>query len=241
MKIHRFFSDLEFTENPISIEDKELNHQIKKVLKLSVGEKIELLNGRGSFVLAEIKEINKNNIKVNPIKKGSVEKPNKEINLLSAITKKDTFEWMVQKAVECGVSSITPIITERTIKTGLNQKRLTEIAKEAVEQSGRFFIPEIKPPIKLKELLLNINKEDTALLFFNQNGVLFQKLPKNTFDKKIITIIIGPEGGWTENEVEMIKKSDIVEVSLGNFTLRAETASIVSIFTISQIIGTDQN
>jgi 16S rRNA (uracil1498-N3)-methyltransferase len=239
MKIHRFFADFNWQNNPIVITDEKLLHQIRKVLKLNPGEKVELLDGEGNFVLSEIKEINKNNMALNPINTGRAEKPSKEIHLFSAITKKDTFEWMVQKAVECGASSITPIITERTIKTGINEKRLIEIAKEATEQSGRFFIPEINKPIKLKEILTDSNKESTTKLFFNQQGSPIQKLPKNIFDKKIISIIIGPEGGWSDNEVEMIKKSDIVEVSLGNFTLRAETASIASVFSIAQIIQTN--
>ena len=146
-----------------------------------------------------------------------------------AILKKDNFELAVQKATECGVSNIIPVITERTIKTGLNTERLEKIVKEASEQSGRSIVPKILETMELKEALQHGTK--------NEEKVIFHLVKENYEPKKNVTtvsIFIGPEGGFTEKEINLAKESGYEVASLGDLTLRGETAAIVATYRATQ-------
>jgi 16S rRNA (uracil1498-N3)-methyltransferase len=120
-----------------------------------------------------------------------------------------------------------PIITERTIKLGLNQERLLKIVKEAAEQSGRGMVPEIVEPLKLAEAIIQAQENDVN--FFCH----FSKKRLNKLvSKGQIGLFIGPEGGWSDEEVKMAKKANFEVVSLGENVLRAETAAIVGSYLV---------
>ncbi|MFA6274259.1 MAG: RsmE family RNA methyltransferase, partial [Candidatus Paceibacterota bacterium] len=131
MKIHRFIDNFDLSKKELEITG-EIAHQIIKVLKLKIGEKIELSDGKGSVALAEIVKLNKNIVVVKiiaPLHQDFAEQNStKKVNLFCAILKKENFELVVQKTTECGIDKIIPIITSRTIKTGLNLERLKKIA-----------------------------------------------------------------------------------------------------------------
>lgn len=235
-KIHRFI-DKNFDLNKSEIEiTGEIAHQIIKVLKFEIGEKIELSDGKGAVGFGKVKNLNKNSVLVEIEKVEKLEE-NKKTTLFCAVLKKENFELVVQKATECGISKIVPVITDRTIKTGLKLDRLEKIAKEASEQSGRSIIPEISEPVSFEKSLELIKKEDLNILF-DISGEKFSEIIKNNFEKA--NIFIGPEGGWTENEIEkacpssgVVKNLNFKIASLGRLTLRAETAAIISSFLIS--------
>ena len=154
MKIHRFIGAFDLSKKSFQIRDKEVVNQIKNVLRIKEGEIVELCDGKSISVMAEIVKIDGNGIGV--LIKSIEENKNKtenSISLFCAILKKENFELVVQKATECGVTKIIPIITARTIKTGLNVERLQKIAKEASEQCGRITIPEILEPIDFEKAL----------------------------------------------------------------------------------------
>lgn len=229
MKIHRFIDNFDFSKTEIELSG-ELAHQIKKVLKLKIGEKIELSDGHGSKVEGEIIELG-NTVAV---RIGTVEKINltkNKVILCCAILKKENFETVAEKATECGAMEIIPIITERTIKTGLNIERLKKITKEASEQSGRTDIPLISEPVSFKE---SIETDKNILnLFFDKSGEPLSKISASKNQK--IKIWIGPEGGWTENEIKLAKDNNFVIFSLGSLTLRGETAAMIGTYLASNL------
>jgi len=230
-KIHRFIDDFNLSDTNLEIGG-EIAHQIIKVLKLEVGEQIELSDGKGSVALATIKETSRNNLKVEIINIEKEIEENKK-TLFCAILKKENFELVVQKTTECGISKIVPVISTRTVKTGLNMERLKKIAKEAAEQSGRTIVPEILEPITFDEAL-ELGKNDFNL-FFHLGG---EKLPPPTpslIKEGVINIWIGPEGGWTNEETEKAKNLNFKITSLGKLTLRGETAAIVASYLISNL------
>ena len=233
MKIHRFISNFDLSKAQLEINDKEIVNQMKNVLRLKVGELVELCDGKGISTMVDIVEIRKNNIKVKittPLHQDSAgQNSTKKVNLFCAILKKENFELVVQKTTECGVSKIVPIITSRTIKNGLNLERLKKIAKEASEQCGRITIPEILEPIKFIEItegspLYGIN------IIFDANG---KPLGGLAAKGEFINIFIGPEGGWTKEEIEKTKKLNFKTASLGPLTLRGETAAIIATYLIA--------
>ncbi len=223
MKIHRFIDDFDLSGKEIEITG-EIAHQMAKVLKLEVGEQVELCDGKGNNASGKIRSLNKNSVIID-IESHSTEvsQDKKSVSLFCAVLKKENFELVVQKATECGVQKIIPIITTRTVKTGLNMERLQKIAKEACEQSGRNYLPEISEPITFEESLEK-SKENKVNIIFDASGELLGNLN----NKSSIGIWIGPEGGWTPEEIKKATENNFSVASLGTNTLRGETAAIIA-------------
>ena len=219
MRLHRFIGDFDLNQTNLTISDPDLINQVIKVLRLKIGEQIILADGKSTEAITEITALNKKNISVKIISKYSNKnEPAKKVTLFCAILKRENFELVVQKAVETGVSEIAPMITDRTVKTGLNMSRLQKIIKEAAEQSGRGEIPALKEAIKFSEAIKN------GGIVFDPSGDPFN-IQKSS---NKLNIFIGPEGGFSENEIKLAKENNLYISSLGSLTLRAETAAIIA-------------
>lgn len=231
MKIHRFIGPFDLSKKEINING-EIAYQMIKVLKLKPKELVEICDGQDKTILAKIIKINEGNVIVQSEKILKTEKTGKITTLFCAILKKENFELVVQKTTECGISKIVPIISVRTIKTGLNLERLKKIAKEASEQSGRAQIPEIIEPINFSEAL-KLTTEKDLNIFFDVSG---EKCPNILNDNPLsVNIFIGPEGGWTKEEIEQAKSLNFKIISLGPLTLRGETAAIISSYLVQNL------
>lgn len=222
MKIHRFYYKQTQPKN-IEITNRDIAHQIFKVLRLKIGERVILFNGLELLdFIFEVKALAKNKITLDFLEfQQNNRESDKKIHLHLSILKNTNFELAVAKTVELGVTSITPIITERTIKTNLNLERIGKIIKEAAEQSGRGVVPQIFNPIKLVDVISQA-----------KNPIIFDPAGEKNIveDKKEISIFIGPEGGWTADELELARNKKVKIASLGKTILRAETATIVGTF-----------
>lgn len=128
-----------------------------------------------------------------------------------------------QKTVEVGVASITPIITERTIKIGLNVPRLEKIILEANEQCGQNIVPLLFPILNFKDAIEGALGEK---VIFHPDADLY--VPNKS--AKNISIFVGPEGGFTENEIKLAKDFGFTVASLGSLILRGETAAIIGTY-----------
>ena len=202
-----------------------------KVLRFKKGSQLILGDGRGGEALGEIRKISPTSVLVSLQKKNHT-KENASVSLYVALLKRENFEWVAQKATEIGVSEIIPLQTERVVKQGLKEDRIRKIIQEAVEQSGHRTIPELLPIMKFEDALQR-SKDSSSRWFFDQLGKSFSNAKKSK--KGSVSIFIGPEGGWTEKEKSMAKKSGLEIVSLENFTLRAETAAIIGVFMASSL------
>lgn len=225
MKIHRFIGDYHFWGDQVKIENPENIKQIKDILRLQAGERVVLCDGGGSEAEAELLELNKKFILGKILEKRKLEKPKKEIHLYLAVLKKENFELAVQKAVECGATSITPIITSRTVKTGIKTERLEKIILEASEQSGRAYLAELGIVTEFDQAIKDAKGEK---IIFDISGKKYQ--PSG---EKSVSIFIGPEGGFTKEEIEKAKNLEFKLATLGPLTLRAETASTVATYLTS--------
>jgi len=155
MKIHRFVYDFHFNDDLLMIKDRELINQIKNVLKLRKGERIVLIDLNKKEALSEIMSVSEEFLQLKLINLGeNHNESDVKVNLCCSILKNQNFELAVQKAVEVGVSEITPIVFERTVKTNLNLPRLNKIVKEAIEQSERGEMVEIQNIIDFKTGML---------------------------------------------------------------------------------------
>ena len=224
----------------IEISDNK-SHKISSVLRMKKGEKINIFDGKGNSQIMEIVEFNKDKISLRRIY-SIVKKQKKQPEVILAVSliKLSRFEIAVEKTSELGVSKIIPLITENTndiFVKRINDNRLDRmknISISASEQCGNDFISEIKSPLTLEQIM-SLNDEDTGLVLFYEN---LKEIKNNSIDikkfKKII-VLIGPEGGFSDEEFQNLQNKSIV-LSLGEHILRTETAAICAIHEINSLL-----
>jgi 16S rRNA (uracil1498-N3)-methyltransferase len=221
MKVHRFYHPQELTKQ-FTTTDESLIKQLVGVLRIQSGEHIRLFNEytekEYEVIIASKKLVTGDFVQDHPLLL-----PRKQITLAVAITKKDTFELIAQKATELGISTLVPIISERTIKKDISTERIQKIIVEATEQSGRNTVTELAPVTTLASFL----EQYPQTIIFDTLGGEPSKLPKDTS-----VCLIGPEGGWSDKERTLFKEKHIASHSLGNTVLRTETAAIIASYTL---------
>jgi 16S rRNA (uracil1498-N3)-methyltransferase len=222
MRLHRFYINQEIGKE-IRIEDKEFLHQWQKVFRFEASDRVIVFNGGDSEYEGYFKILAKNEAVLVIDKEREVKNSQKiELHIFQSIIKKDNFELVVEKCTEIGVAAFHPIISERSEKKDLNIERLNKIAKESAEQSGKTILPVIFAPESLGKAIKDFDGELFTLDF---DGADFSKAFSANKNKKV-GILIGPEGGWSDNERIVFDEMGIANVSLGSQVLRAETAAI---------------
>ncbi|MBI5221697.1 MAG: 16S rRNA (uracil(1498)-N(3))-methyltransferase [Candidatus Magasanikbacteria bacterium] len=224
LKRHYFIGNFIFNLKEVICLDTEIIHHIKDVLKLKEGEEVMLCDGQGKAAIVKIEKIDKKEINffVRNFLPSAVN--DKKIVLYAALLKRDSFEWLLQKATEAGVSEIVPIVSERTVKIGLNEKRWQKIIKEAAEQSQSLILPKLHQIQNFKEAVKNKNGIG---VFFDPAG---EDIKNVKINDSIISLFVGPEGGWTDKEIQLCRDSGLDFVNLGTSILRAETAATVAVY-----------
>ena len=221
MRIHRFYGDVQPSQGSFTVTENELIHQWKNVFRFRSGDRIVLFSGDGHEYLVEFLILEKKHASLTVVEKRSALMRTRNLTLYPALIKKDNLEWILQKCTELGVSKFIPILTERSEKKNFNRERAQKILVEATEQSGWGAIPELG---KLESLEDIVSKKEN-LIAFDGSGAAFNA---QDFKTKInsLGVLIGPEGGFSQNELELFKKNSIPTYSLGKQTLRAETAAV---------------
>ncbi|MCA2640087.1 MULTISPECIES: 16S rRNA (uracil(1498)-N(3))-methyltransferase [unclassified Microcystis] len=226
---YRLLLDFNTLENGLIALTSEQSHYLKKVVRLKSHDHFIALNGQGQAWLAEI--IDNSAYLLEAINE-TTELP-VQVNLMVAIPK-NGFDDIVRAATELGVYRIIPLLTERSLVNPSPQKidRWRKIAREAVEQSERQIIPIIEEPQPFLAILnQGANPGTTCYIGVTRRTVdpLLSQLQTSTE----ITIAIGPEGGWTEAEIEQAIAADFLPVSLGKRILRTITAPLVALAIIN--------
>lgn len=227
-KIHRFIHNYNIENSTISVNEPELIHQWKNVLKFKIGEQIILANPNGMEALCEIESIDKKSATLKLISEQENTKTVKRmVTLYASILKRENFEFIAQKATELGIKTIVPTKTERTIKQNINIERLNKIVTEASELCGRNTVPEIRETMNFKDAIAESIKENYTVLFDAIGENLTQNV--NHWEKKM-AIFIGPEGGFTDTELEYARENNIEIISISPLMLRGETAAIIATY-----------
>ena len=225
--------------NTAVISGDEFIH-IYRVLRLGVNDQIELFDENENEYRCRINEIQKKEMQVEILEKFKNTKESLvEIYLFQSIPKGSKIDLIIQKTTELGVNSITPIKTKRgLVLESRKSERWSKIALEACKQCGRSKPPVINNFIDFKDIPDLLKKEDLNLLFYeNQKSGLKEHLIGNRTDYKKINLIIGPEGGFTDQEIVYAEKNGITIVGLGPRILRVETASITAVSVIQYHFG----
>ena len=238
MRLHRFFLPFSATDNSLIIADEKIVNQIKNVLRLKDGDEILIFNGEKERK-GKIEEIAKNAIKI--ILKEEVinlREPKIKVKLFCSLLKKDNFELVVQKATEVGVKEIYPIISKRTVKFDFKKERMDKIIKEASEQSMRISLPILHQTISFQEALKE-SSQNQLNVFCDLSSPLFSEILKEKLiSKKIdsLGVFIGPEGGWSEEEIHLAKDNNFLMVKLSDLVFRSETAAIIAVYLFSHLL-----
>lgn len=220
MRLHRFYTKNELkVGGSIIVNDKNVVHQWKKVFRLKTTDKVTLFDGSGFDFTASISGMRDGEAILEiEEKKSSRFIPERENHFFVSITKKDNFEVVLEKCTEIGVTEFTPVISERTEKKNINETRAEIILKEASEQSGRGNVPKLNGAINFKDVVDLYGKDLVLLHTENVN----EKKEINSFSK----FLVGPEGGFSQKEINYARERGVQTINLGNQVLRAETAAI---------------
>ena len=236
--MYKFFvEEKQMEETVIHITGEDVNH-IKNVLRLTVGEEIEIGNKQtAQNFKCEIIQIETSEITAQILEPlVDTREAKTGIHLFQGLPKADKFEWIIEKCTEIGVKEITPVIMKRTI-VNLNQKdqekkmaRWQKIAEVAAKQSKRDTILKVNFVINFEKIFEIIKNYDIVLVAYEKEKNNTLKSVLKTISKKEnlkIAVIIGPEGGIEEQELESCLQNQVIPVSLGKRILRTETAPIV--------------
>ena len=232
--MHRFY--LPNLQQPVLAAD-EAHHAIH-VLRLKVGDMVNVFNGRGHEAQAQIAEITRDSVRLTILQHSGAPSLPCHITLAQAIPKK-SMDLIVQKAAELGVTSIVPLMSERTlVKIDEDAKRVERwrgIALDACKQCGNNWLPEIQPPQKARDFLNALGKFDLQLIASLQPDAkpLKQILSSTPLlqhsNSPSVLILIGPEGDFTPAELSLAKSAGCLPLSLGPLVLRAETAALYAL------------
>ena len=230
--MHRFFANKSnFSNNLVVLEGSDVSH-IRTVLRLTVGDKIEVLDGEGSLYLVRLSEFRKKLIKCEILssEKNNVESPLK-IYLGQSMVKGNGFDVILRKAVELGAYSISPLLTERTVTKSNSDKKIIrwkKIVEESSKQCGRSLIPKVSNSIiRLKTFCQQASDSDLKLIFWEMENKKSLKDINPETAPNSASVLIGPEGGFTQEEVETARSYGFHSLGLGPRIFRAETAPLV--------------
>ena len=234
MRFNKFFGSFDFNAPVLKSSEADLINQLKNVLRLKNGDEIILCDGKLNEAFCAIESIGRNEAIFKLIKVDQNKKEfSNDVILYCSVLKRENFELVIQKAVELGAKEIVPIIAKRTVKLGLREDRAQKIIKEAAEQSGRGILPIVRQEMPFEDAVSEAENNDLNLFFeLDKKSIVSSGLDFSKYKK--IGIFIGPEGGWDESELKIVRGSKFKVVGLSPFTLRAETAAIAALAIISQ-------
>ena len=234
--MRRFFTEPQNISGGIAQIFEDSKH-IEKVLRMSCGDEILIFDGSGTEYTARLVSIEKNVCKAEILQESrSLSEPQTKVSLFQGLPKSGKMETIIQKAVELGVYEIIPVMMERCV-TKINNKaageektkRWNKVSVEAVKQCGRGLIPIVHEPVTFEEAVEMLKKTEIPLMPYEMLGHEGQKGLKEILDTNqdasTFGIMVGPEGGFSDNEAEYAIQNGIKAIGLGRRILRTETVA----------------
>jgi 16S rRNA (uracil1498-N3)-methyltransferase len=230
--MHRFFLPPGLFNSEEVILPPEVSHQVHRVLRLKVDTPVVLLDGTGYAYTSVLRTIGESciaSIKTKELVQGE---PQTRLRLILALTQREKFEWMLQKCTEVGVSEFLPVITSRTLiqkARDVEDKypRWQKILREAAEQSHRGLIPALLPVTVFAQAVKQYNDALKLILWEDESKTGLKDL-LHGYKGNSLTLVVGPEGGLSREEVDLASQNGFTPVTLGKRILRMETAAILA-------------
>ncbi len=226
-----YHPDLDKSSKNVEFSKDESRH-IVRVLRKNTGDELQVTNGRGQLFKVQISHPNPNRCKAEIKKITEEQLPEWKLHLAVAPTKmNDRYEWFLEKATEIGIDEITPVICEHSERKMVKLNRYERVLQSAMKQSLHYRLPQLNEIVSLKDFL---KKEIPGQKFIAHCE---DDKPRKSLKKEIkpgenVSILIGPEGDFSPEEIEIAIQNNWHPVSLGNTRLRTETAAIVASHTV---------
>ncbi|ANE47298.1 16S rRNA methyltransferase [Paenibacillus swuensis] len=235
-----FLKKEQFTHNNTVRITGDDAHHLVKVMRARAGDKVICSDGESREALVELQEIETGQVTASIIEELAMDaEPEVKVWVAQSLPKGDKMEIVIQKCTEIGAHRFIPFESERTVvqydakKEAKRLERWNKIAKEAAEQAHRNRVPEVEPMRSWKSLLqLSADFDLTMICYEKEQGLQFRALLQQAVQQdqmKKVLLLIGPEGGFTENEVEQAEAAGARAISLGRRILRTETAAMTAL------------
>jgi 16S rRNA (uracil1498-N3)-methyltransferase len=231
-----YIADHDPSQNEIVLDEDTSKHVVQ-VLRMKEGDKLNLTNGKGNLLEAEIVDPHKKHCSVRVNHSRLMSHISRKITIaLSLLKNASRFEWFLEKATEIGVSEIIPLVCERTEKQTFRYDRMKGICVSAMLQSQQAWLPVLAEPVNYIEYIKSIEGDDHLKKMIAHcdegNKQTISNLRFGTFSQ--LLILIGPEGDFTKDEIELANKANFTPVGLGETRLRSETAGVVAAVLLSR-------
>lgn len=223
--MHVFFAD-NIIGNEYILNTEESKH-CTRVLRLKTGDIVYLTNGKGLFCKGLLIAENDKHclVKIDESHPNYCERKTKLHIAIAPTKSNDRLEWFLEKAIEIGIDEITPLICDRSERKIVNIERLNKLLVAAIKQCGRAYLPKLNEATKFSSLMKTNQTIDKYIAHLDDNKC--ESFSKIYNKNKDALILIGPEGDFSEKEIELSQKQDYKLIKLGDFRLRTETAALV--------------
>ncbi len=217
------------------LSEDESNHAIR-VLRLKEGNEITVIDGNGTTATATISLANKKRLEFEILQTHTETRKEQYIHIVIAPTKNmDRFSFFLEKTIEIGIDRITPILCKNSERKNLNIEKLRKAAVSAVKQSGQLFLPQVDDLMTIEHFMESDINDSQRFIAHCEEDQEKCALKNEINTKKNVVILIGPEGDFTNEEINLAKQNSFQPVSLGESRLRTETAGIVACHTVNII------
>jgi 16S rRNA (uracil1498-N3)-methyltransferase len=224
----RLYVDLPLADGTVLEPSPAQCHYVLTVVRRRDGDTIALFNGRDGEWLARVEMFERRRCRLTIERQSRPQQPEPGPALLFAPLKRIRQEFLIEKATELGVASLAPVLCRRSVVDRVNRNRVLSIAIEAAEQCGRLTLPEVDPALPLAERLAT--RANGHRLFVGDESGTAQPVADAFDEHGLGDLLIGPEGGFDPEELtELRAHADVVPISLGPRTLRAETAALAAL------------
>ncbi|MEW6303122.1 MAG: 16S rRNA (uracil(1498)-N(3))-methyltransferase [Verrucomicrobiota bacterium] len=235
--MHRFYVPSASHHQELTLPEREAHHAVN-VLRIKEGERVVVLDGAGHEIMCQVRSCERGEVVLKVTQRHAIAPLPYELTLLQAITKGKTMDLIIQKATELGAHRIVPILSERTVAQVDAERAEHKIEKweataiEAIKQCGSAWLPKIETPMSTKDFLARGERFDLPLIATLQAD---SRHPREHFETyhaersrrpKTIGVWVGPEGDYTPAEINAIRGSGALPITLGQLILRSETAAI---------------
>jgi len=219
----------DINENCATITGEEAVH-ISRVLRMKKGDKVTLCDGEGTFYEATLSEFSEKSVaaEITSSRRAETE-PEVKLTIFQGVPKNPKLETIVQKLTEIGAVKIVPVDTKRAVAKldkAAKVDRLRKIAREAAKQSKRGIVPEVTDSMSFKEAVKEAGKAELSIIAYEEEVETSLKKALSGKNPKTVSVMIGPEGGFEREEVELAKENGLISVTLGKRILRTETAPL---------------
>lgn len=239
MRIPRFYCpQLGQSQTVMALPESVHRHAVQ-VLRLKAGAPVRLFDGQGRELEATLSLVERKRSEVQLERELDIQSESPlDITLLQGISRGERMDFAIQKAVELGVKTILPVVTERCnvqLSKERAEKRLKHwqgVLTSACEQSGRAYMPELSPVTTLDEAM-TVTADDLKLVLDPQAQQRFHSLPQ----PQTLTLLIGPEGGLSDDEISQAQQADFTAVQFGPRILRTETAAVAALAVVQTLWG----